>query len=205
MVDRAFGFLLFGEDSMHWETVSCWTDTILRDTIDWLRDQPDLRLFREWLVGPESRLANRPFVRLGDVKEQSTRPRLRRHGDMGKTPWLSDEKPSVDRLLYASLLDAMPDVVFLCRDTDDDLERREAARRAAASREWPFRVVLAIAQPEMEAWRIATGTPDANALAELARELGINPTTQPDELSSGPQSRRGRRACWLAWTSGTRG
>lgn len=182
----SFRFLLIGEDEMHWQTVSQWTDTQLRHVKPELRDHEDLGFFREWVAGREARVAGRPYVKDSDVR----RARIPVHGDMGATPFVSDQRAAVARLLYATLADASPEVVFLCRDTDDDAERREGARRAAAARRWPFRVVLAIAQPEMEAWRIAVGQPEHDAYSKLKAELPIDPIQFAHLLSSSPESKK---------------
>ncbi|MFT3838355.1 MAG: hypothetical protein QM723_15330 [Myxococcaceae bacterium] len=79
-------------------------------------------------------------------------------------------------------------MVFLCRDTDGNAERVKGALQAQAANDWPFKVVLAIAAPEVEAWWIATANPTPGELASETQRLGFDPRIEPHRLSSSPES-----------------
>jgi hypothetical protein len=147
-------FVLVGEDQCHWQTVSCWTDVLLRDAVDWLREHDSLDDFRQWVVDDQARAEHRPFLKASMPSEEFGARGWRSHGQFAKYAG-PDAKASADRLLRAQAIQPPVDAVFLCRDTDDQPTRRDAARScrdqgppSGKARAWPFRVVLAIASPE---------------------------------------------------------
>lgn len=195
-------FVLVGEDQCHWHTVSCWTDVLLRDAVDWLREHDALDAFREWAVDDEARLEQQPYLKASRTSGEFGARRWLSHGQFAKYSG-PDAKASVDRLLRAQAIHPAVDAVFLCRDTDNQPERRNAARLARdqgppAERDWPFKVVLAIASPEMEAWRIALFTPRSAAeharLEAVSKRLDFNPVVEPTRLSTSPRSKAESKA-----------
>jgi hypothetical protein len=82
-----------------------------------------------------------------------------------------------------------PNAVIVSRDTDDVLERLGGWEQAKAGGEWPFVVIGALAQPEFEAWLIASWQPEGPdevvRHAELSRLLGFDPVRNPERLSAG--------------------
>ncbi len=183
-------FVLVGEDECHWSTVTKWTDVLLKHFVSWMAEQESLNTFREWIVDDEARLHGKPYLTVASSKGFGRSRRS--HGAFGRDGALPDAKATVDRLLRAQEISPTPDVVFLCRDTDDEPSRRAGALQALTTegRTWPFDVVLAIANPEMEAWRVAAWRPanlqDRNTHRALVDDLGFDPVTTPTRLTSKP-------------------
>src|SRR5262249_26221444 len=71
-------------------------------------------------------------------------------------------------------------------------------------RPWPFAVVAALAQPEIEAWCVAIWVPENDreqaACDGERRRLGFDPTLHPHDLSSGsgPKDAKSVLACLTA-------
>lgn len=90
-------------------------------------------------------------------------------------------------LLFAEE-DEPPRAVLMARDLDGYPERARGFAQAVAAGSWPFVVVGALADPEIEAWLIAAWIPEDESerrrLADLCQELGFNPCTKPERLTS---------------------
>ncbi|MEK7867154.1 MAG: hypothetical protein AAB434_10765 [Planctomycetota bacterium] len=99
-----------------------------------------------------------------------------------------------DALMYRAVFflfadeDQRPSAVVIARDLDGDAERDRGFVQAVKERPYPFAVVGALAQPEIEAWLVAAWTPEnpgeKKLLAEIRRDLGFNPTLRPEKLTS---------------------
>ncbi|MCB9690240.1 MAG: hypothetical protein H6736_00345 [Alphaproteobacteria bacterium] len=81
-----------------------------------------------------------------------------------------------------------PDAAVLSRDLDDDPDRRRGLEQARAAAEWPFAVLGALANPEIEAWQVAAFEPDSEdereILKSLRKDLGFQPHEHPERLTS---------------------
>lgn len=107
------------------------------------------------------------------------------------------EPGATDALLHRAILmlfaweggrpGSRPDAVIVVRDQDGE-DRRTGFAQARDERPWPFRIVAALPQPEMEAWLIAAWRPsdeaDVQKLEEPERKLGFDPVTTPERLTS---------------------
>ena len=93
-------------------------------------------------------------------------------------------------LLLFSHADPRPELVILARDMDGFPERRDGVEQVRKAFQWPFRIAVAAAEPEVEAWHVAGFTPDGpeeqERLDALRRELSFDPTTQSHRLTSHP-------------------
>ncbi|HEY0190131.1 MAG TPA: hypothetical protein VGC42_03360 [Kofleriaceae bacterium] len=82
-----------------------------------------------------------------------------------------------------------PDVVVLIRDLDGDERRRAGLEQVRDGLRWPFPVVIATPQPEIEAW-VASGfvarDDEKQRLRQLCSELSFDPTLQSHRLTSHP-------------------
>ncbi len=90
-------------------------------------------------------------------------------------------------------LDPRPELVVLAQDGDGrERERRRGVNqvRYAKSISWPFPIVVAMPEPEIEAWHVAGFEPcnDAEqaALANLRADLPFDPRTASHRLTSQP-------------------
>lgn len=180
---------VFGEDRAHWDLVRFLTDARIEARVSWVRDLPELEdehgtisvltSIRRWL--PYTR--ERPWF---DYKHRKTDRRL--HGKHGPAALV------VRRALLA-LLDCVeagthpaPDVVFIAMDVDRCRERVEGMREELRERPPRRPVILALPDPESEAWMVALFEPRDGAagkvLEELRRELSFDPSAEPHRLSS---------------------
>lgn len=80
--------------------------------------------------------------------------------------------------------------VLLSRDSDGVAERRRGLEQARVRRsgEWPFCVVIGVAEPKREAWVLAGFEPedddDSERLAGLWGELGCDPRERSHEFTA---------------------
>lgn len=86
--------------------------------------------------------------------------------------------------------DAEPfEIVIIARDLDDRPQRRAGFEQAVNAGQWPFDIVGALAQPEIEAWVLAGFEPQTEVEREGLRSqraaLGFDPTRAPERLKSG--------------------
>jgi hypothetical protein len=91
-------------------------------------------------------------------------------------------------LLIFALTEPAADAVILSRDLDGEPRRQAGVARAIAERPWPFAVVAALPQPEIEAWLLVAWHPDsAGAHARhqaVCRRIGFDPLDAPERLTS---------------------
>ncbi len=93
-----------------------------------------------------------------------------------------------------------PQVVILVRDVDGfSRERGKGDRRGGVQQvrdgfDWPFEVVIALAEPEVEAWLVSgfvpTGSLEKERLNAVRRALSFDPTTESHRLTSHPNDAR---------------
>jgi hypothetical protein len=158
------------------------------------------RAGRDWFEGEARDGARRwrglaghePFFDLHDKTEPRGRT-FQLHGDFGR----GDEP--VDTGLFRRVLlrfqfeTAAPiDALVLARDSDhrsDPTAALEAALRSFGDRTLDYRVVLAGASPEIEAWWLCGFEPinaeESTRLQAWRRTLGYSPVERPERLSAG--------------------
>jgi hypothetical protein len=99
--------------------------------------------------------------------------------------------------MYRKLLHAFdqssprPAIVILARDGDGNAKaRRRGFTQVVEHFSWPFAVVLAMPEPESEAWFICGFEPSSDAErathTKLCARLSFNPVTKPHRLTSKP-------------------
>lgn len=180
---------VFGEDRAHWDAVTILTDRRIRDGVEWVRDLPpiegdSLRSVRRWV----RRSDDQPWFPLRR-SEPSTHARFDRrlHGKRG--PAASALRHAIVRLqqLVRDGFDP-PDVVVFAMDVDGRTERVSSLRDELRERKFPYPIVLALPDPEAEAWIIALFRPatdeDRARHEGLRRELGFDPIREPHRLLS---------------------
>src|SRR3954469_5982302 len=179
-----------GEDEGHFWAVTKLIDDVLLSHVDWLRDVIDscrdwrgLRAGERWYkYAPDDAYDLRPVTIDGvTIKPQG---------------WIGGEplKPEATMWRRALMLfchaDPRPDIVVLARDLDGHPERREGLEQVRDRIKWPFVIVAATPEPEIEAWLVSgfvtTDDTERAKLDELRRQLSFEPTTESHRLTSHP-------------------
>jgi hypothetical protein len=158
-------------------------DRLLQHRVEWTRDQ-ELEHVRSW-VGTEGQ----SYLDLHQAPARARQRGLPVYGSFGGEPG------AIDALMHRAILllfaeeDEPPEAVVIARDTDGDEERPTGLEQAKTERSWPFQVIGAIADPEIEAWSLAIWQPETEpehaALAAERQTLGFDPTLHPERLSAG--------------------
>jgi hypothetical protein len=178
------------EDRGHFCAVTRIVDDALLSTHAWLdgviancRSWGGLNPGEEWYkYNPDDAHDVRP-VTIDGV-------RIAPQGHIGGEPLKPEAGMWRKVLLLFCHRDPQPEVVILVRDMDGYPERRGGLIQVRDGLRWPFRVVVAAAQPEVEAWRaagfIASDDGERASLDAVRRELSFDPTTQSHRLTSHP-------------------
>lgn len=180
-------FVLFAEDHGLREAVERLTDRVLCEESaagprNWI-DDGNVESLRRW-QGAEPHEPYTPLSALDKVaKRMGVAPV---HGHFGGTPGAADATLCRKALRVALSLPRCSAVV-IARDRDG-VRTVRGFEQAKAEREWPFALVLAAPEPEVEAWHAAgfvpADQPEMSRLIELRQRLGFDPTTAPHELRS---------------------
>jgi hypothetical protein len=183
-----------GEDEDHFRIVTTLVDDALVSRIDWLRGILDscrtwagLHAGKPWYkYAPEDAYDVRPFVIEGmTIKPQG---------------WIAGEPLKREAGMWRRILllfchaDPRPDLVVLVRDLDGCPERRAGIEQVRNGFSWPFPIVVAAPEPEIEGW-IVSGFVAATAgeqkrLDRARRELSFDPTIDSHRLTSHPNAAR---------------
>lgn len=178
------------EDEGHFSAISCLVDAALLTHHDWLRDI--IEHCRSWYGLDESRrwykydpgdaLDVRPVVLDG--------MRIAKHGHIKGQPLKPEAGMWRNVLLRFCHCEPRPEVVLLVRDMDGYLARKEGMEQVRTDIPWPFPVVIAAPEPEVEAWHVSGFIPanasEQAALDELRRRLSFDPTLESHRLTSHP-------------------
>lgn len=100
--------------------------------------------------------------------------------------------------------DQPPDIAVVARDLDGNEDRRIGFQQAARARAWPFDIVGALAQPEAEAWLVATWRPadvdERDRHGEVKQACSLDPVTESHRLTSTAHTRRDAKVVLEALT-----
>ncbi|MCA9596856.1 MAG: hypothetical protein KC776_26250 [Myxococcales bacterium] len=183
---------LAAEDRLLAELARTIADAVLCEAVEWL-DTALLPDVRSW-TGLRD---DEDYFRLSRAYETAQSRGLHVHGHFGQVPGEPDARMARATLLLFSdskLNETVPVAVVLARDTDGKEERRAGLKQAAESGDWPFRVLIAAANPESEAWLVAGFVPknveEQKRLQAERKRLGFDPTAAPERLSSSRKSDR---------------
>lgn len=185
--ERTCAFVLAAEDRGHFDAVSRLTDRVISCEVEWFEGSED-RL-RRWR-GPSS---DQPWYPLknafrlaralglptsGKFDGRSGEPEaamIRAQLLLFKKQW--NERRSPRPPFHA---------VFIARDTDR--KPREPGIRQAIELGWPFPIVAAVCEPEVESWFvcafIAENEGEQATLDELSKELGFSPVQNSHRLTA---------------------
>jgi hypothetical protein len=173
-------------------------DRVVVDAVDWL-DAESWQAMRAWCSDGDGGEPGRsvaadppiPYVDLHRAHRRARARGLRVYGKFSGEPKAPDAGMFRALLMLFAVSDAVPEAVVIGRDLDGDDGRRRAFEQAAREdgRRWPFVVIPALAQPELEAWVIACWrvetTEDQSRLDGVRKRLGFNPVRQAHRLRSG--------------------
>jgi hypothetical protein len=183
----AIGFV--GEDEKHFWVVTTLVDDALIASVDWLRDVIDsCRVWRGLHAGER-------WYKYSPGNAYDLRP-VTIHGMTIKPQgWIAGAplKPEAGMwrrvLLQFAHADPRPDIVVLVRDLDGYPERLDGIEQVRRL-DWPFEIVAATPEPEIEGWIVSGFSPaDADeraTLEDLRRHLSFDPTMQSHRLTAHP-------------------
>jgi hypothetical protein len=161
-------------------------DRALAAKVDWLAPEVRDTIYRWAGVNP---LPEERFVRWQKVREELGSRGLKSiFGHFGGEAGRPDAFIARQALLLFASLDSQPDAVVLVRDSDGDPTRREGLEQARSTFPWPFKVVIALAEPKREAWVLAgfePGNADEEArLRRLTERLSVDPVRKSHTLDA---------------------
>lgn len=186
----SFAFALVAEDARCRELAMVLADRTGSALLDdaWDLDPSLYKDQRAW----RGRAASSPFSTRAEFPD----PPKFGHG-LAQLGWNKDPGAKfIAKVVYA-FIDESIALLLIAMDQDRDRERAEAQRRArdVASRLVEFPVVLALMNPEAEAWEIAAFQPSSDngreRHATITRSLTFDPVREPDRMTStsGPPER----------------
>jgi hypothetical protein len=179
-----------GEDESHFRVVTALVDDALVTHVDWVRDVLDsCRAWRglhgeeRWYkYAPEDAYDLRPLT-LGGVT-------IKPQGRIAGEPLKPEASMWRKVLLLFCHRDPRPDVVVLARDLDGYPERRAGLEQVCTGLAWPFAIVAATPEPEIEGWIVSGFVPqdddEQHRLEQLRGELSFDPALHSHRLTSHP-------------------
>jgi hypothetical protein len=192
MPNGQFVIAVVAEDRLAFENATIIADKVGSSLTHQYWDDPDSFVScRLWMKHPKD-ASSRDYLPLSELRQlreivwgNSSR---RFHGHFGG----HDLRPAIAVEIFANL-DEPPQIVIISLDSDRDTGRTAALRTGASAvgatrPEGSPTVVLALANPEHEAWRIAAFRPSTDVergyLDEICRELSFDPTREPHRMVS---------------------
>ncbi len=130
------------------------------------------------------------WAKLADLDQRGlARPR-KLHGFIGGRPLAPEAKMWRTVLSHFEEMTPRPEAVLLIRDLDNHRSRLEGLGQARDGLDWPFAILAATPQPEIEAWQIASFEPRTSAesayFSLATNALSFDPRTDSDRLTSHP-------------------
>ena len=159
-------------------------------SIDWIGTNVDS--FREYLGQSGNK-----FVTWGEVRELASQRNFRPQRGFNLGP----DYVAAQRALWVSReIAERAHVTVLSRDSDKQLNRRGGLSGAATLASRDQTVLVALAQPKIEAWWLAAipeNLANAEHRAELRTELGSDPLHSPHDIdASRPGAKRNIKQVW---------
>jgi hypothetical protein len=179
-----------GEDENHFRVVTALIDAALVESFDWLRDILDsCRAWRglssadHWYKYSREDVHDlRPLT----IDGVTIKPQGRIAGE----PLKPEASMWRKVLLLFCHANPRPDIVVLAHDLDGYPDRRAGIEQVRDGLAWPFVIVAATPEPEIEAWIVSGFTPrnddERVRLEHVRRDLSFDPTLQSHRLTSHP-------------------
>lgn len=171
-----------GESEQDVLLITGLADRLLTQTVPWIEPE-EIDAYRQW-VGT----ANEAWLYVGRAFERARAERLPIYG------YFRGEPGALDAQMHRAVLHLFankgprPAAVVIARDVDGKAERIIGFEQARSDRDWPFAIVGALAQPEVEAWLISAWIPrtpdEQDVLDQARRDLGFDPTSASHLLTS---------------------
>src|SRR4051812_43698278 len=179
-----------GEDENHFRVVTALVDDALVTNVDWVRDV--LESCRTWRGvhveergdknAPHDTYNLRPLT-IGGVT-------IKPQGRIAGEPLKPEASMWRKVLLLFCHRDPRPDIVVLARDLDGYTDRRDGIEQVCTGLSWPFAIVAATPEPEIEGWIVSGFVPRHDAeqlrLEQLRGELSFDPAIHSHRLTSHP-------------------
>jgi hypothetical protein len=178
------------EDNGHFSAVTCLVDAALRAEHEWLGDV--IESCRSWCgVG-----RSQPWYKYDPRDGRDVRPLVLDGITVKPQGHINGERLELEAGMWRHVLmlfchcEPRPEVVLLVRDMDGYRDRKKGMEQVRNGLRWPFAVVIAAPEPEIEAWHvagfIAADAKEREALDQLRRSLSFDPTLQSHRLTSHP-------------------
>jgi hypothetical protein len=179
-----------GEDKNHFRIVTALVDDALVTGVAWLRDVLDG--CRQWRGLHDGE----PWYRYSPDDANELRPvtidgvTIKPQGRIAGEPLKREAGLWRKVLLLFCHRDPRPEIVVLARDLDGHPDRRDGIDQVCSGLAWPFAIVAATPEPEIEGWIVSGFTPrgddERTRLEHLRRELSFDPTVHSHRLTSHP-------------------
>lgn len=176
------------EDETHFRVVTRLIDRELEANVDWLRDiLDDCRVWcgldgERWhKYSTDDAYDLRPVTIGGKI--------IKPQGRIAGEPVRPEASMWRNVLLRLAQASPRADLVVLVRDRDGEPNRHLGLEQVRTKLEWPFPIIAAIPEPEIEAWIVSGFAPSNDeraALDQLRGELSFDPTLQSHRLTSHP-------------------
>jgi hypothetical protein len=179
-----------GEDENQFRVVTALVDDALVTSIDWVCDV--LESCRTWrgLHGEER------WYKYAPDDAYDLRPMMIGGVRFAPQGWIAGEPLKPEAGMWRRVLmlfcerSPRPDIVVLARDLDGYASRRAGIEQVCNGLQWPFAIVVATPEPEIEGWIVSGFTPtneDERARLERVRkDLSFDPTHHSHQLTSHP-------------------
>jgi hypothetical protein len=180
---------LVGEDANHFRVATALIDSALVASIGWVRDVLDSCRAWRGLHGEERWYKYDPDdahdLRPVTIDGVTIKPQGRIAGE----PLKPEAGMWRKVLLLFCHQDPRPDIVVVARDLDGYSDRRDGIEQVCQLL-WPFPIVVAAPEPEIEGWIVSGFVPRNEAeqarLEQASRELSFDPTLHSHRLTSHP-------------------
>ena len=181
-----------GEDETHFWVVTTLIDDVLIASFDWLSDIIEsCRVWRglhrgqQWYkYTPDDAYDLRP-VTIGGVT-------IKPQGRIAGEPLRPEASMWRKVLMLFCHANPRPNIVVLARDLDGYPDRRAGIEQVCNGFMWPFAIVAATPDPEIEGWLVSGFMPknedEQATLEELRRDLSFDPTIQSHRLTAHPNA-----------------
>ena len=179
-----------GEDENHFRVVTALVDDALVTSIDWVRDV--LESCRAWCgLHPGER-----WYKYAPEDANDVRPVMIGGVTIKPQGWIAGEPLKREAGMWRRALllfchaQPRPDIVVLAHDLDGYPARRAGIEQVCNGLRWPFAIVAATPEPEIEGWIVSGFVPrdedEQRRLAQLSTDLSFDPTHHSHRLTSHP-------------------